>query len=110
MIHAPKIHAMQYELRPAPHSPDAGEIGGAIATSFVRTDDAEAALTLALAYYRDSDWEIVTQEQPPQPVERAACADDPEWLDAYDEALREGECHLFDLWSVASDEGDDAGH
>ena len=100
------IFAMQFELRPAPHSPDFAEIGGAIATSFIRADDADAALALALAYYRDADWDVVVQEQPPQPVDRAACEDDPEWLDAYDEAAREGECHLFDLWPVAPDDTD----
>ncbi len=48
------IYAMQYELRPTPQSQDFAEIGGAIATSFVRADDADAALAIALAYYRDS--------------------------------------------------------
>lgn len=104
------IYAMQYELRPAPHSADADEIGGAIATSFVRADDTEAAQAIALAYYRDSDWDVVLQEQPPQAVDRAACEDDPEWLDAYDEAAREGECHLFDLWPIGIDEADDTTH
>jgi hypothetical protein len=104
------IYAMQYELRPAPHSADADEIGGAIATSFVRADDTEAALAIALAYYRDSDWDVVLQEQPPQAVDRAACEDDPEWLDAYDEAAREGECHLFDLWPIGIDDADNTTH
>lgn len=104
------IYAMQYELRPAPHSADADEIGGAIATSFVRADDTEAAQAIALAYYRDSDWDVVLQEQPPQAVDRTACEDDPEWLDAYDEAAREGECHLFDLWPIGIDEADDTTH
>ena len=102
------IHAMQYELRPAPHSADFADIRGAIATSFVRADDAEAARGIALAYYRDADWEVVAEEQPPQPVDRAACADDPEWMDAYDEAMHQGECHLFELWPVAPDEDDTA--
>lgn len=100
------IYAMQYELRPTPQSPDFDEIGGAIATSFVRADDADAALAAALAYYRDSDWEVVVQEQPPQRVDRAACEDDPEWLDAHDEAAREGECHLLHLWPIGTGEDD----
>ena len=100
------IYAMQYELRPAPHSADFSEVGGAIATSFVRADDADAARAAALAYYRDSDWDVVLQEQPPQPIDRSACVDEPEWLDAYDEAMHQGECHLFDLWPVAADEDD----
>ena len=103
-----RIYAMQHELRPAPHSPDFAEIGGAIATSFVRADGVDAALTAALAYYRDNDWDVVLQEQQPQLVDRAACEDDPEWLDAYDEAAREGECHLFHLWPV--DTGEGGGH
>lgn len=101
-----RIYAMQYELRPTADSPDFAEIGGAIATSFVRAENSEAALALALAYYRDGDWDVVVQEQSPQPVDRAACEDDPEWLDAYDEAAREGECHLFDLWPIAADDAD----
>ena len=106
MIQAARIHAMQYELRPAPQSADFAEIGGAIATSFVRADDADAALAVALAYYRDGDWEIVVQEQPPQRIDRAACEDDPEWLEAYDDAARDGECHLFHLWPPDPGEDD----
>ena len=101
-----RIYAMQYELRPAPHSADFDEIGGAIAISFVRADGVDAALAVALAYYRDGDWDVVVQEQPPQLVDRTACEDDPEWLDAYDEAAREGECHLFHLWPIGAGEDD----
>ena len=37
---------------------------------------------------------------------RAACEDDPEWLEAYDDAARDGECHLFHLWPPDPGEDD----
>ena len=92
------IYALQCELRPAPHSEDFATVGGAIANSFVRADTPEAAHAAAMAYFRDQAWELVAVEHPPQPVDRALCEDDAEFLDAFDEAEAHGECHLFHLW------------
>lgn len=92
------IYAVQYALRPAPHSEDFAMVGGAIVHSLVRADTPEAAHAAAMAYFRDDGWELVAVEHPPSPVARAQCEDDPEFLDAWDEAEAHGECHLFHLW------------
>ncbi|MBW8852615.1 MAG: hypothetical protein JF600_17760 [Xanthomonadales bacterium] len=92
------IYAVQYALRPAPHSEDFATVGGAIVHSLVRADTPEAAHAAAMAYFRDDGWELVAVEHQPSPVARAQCEDDPEFLDAWDEAEAHGECHLFHLW------------
>lgn len=97
------IYALQYALRPAPHSEDFATVGGAIVHSLVRADTPEAAHAAAMAYFRDDGWELVAVEHPPSPVARAQCEDDPEFLDAWDEAEAHGECHLFHLWPPGGD-------
>lgn len=92
------IYALQYELRPAPHSEDFATVGGAMVNSLVRAASPEAAHAAAMAYFRDEAWELVAVEHPPSPVTRAQCEDDAEFLDAWDEADAHGECHLFHLW------------
>ena len=75
--------------------------GSAEKCAYARAQGADHALN-----YRDGDWEIVVQEQPPQRIDRAACEDDPEWLETYDDAARDGECHLFHLWPPDPGEDD----
>jgi len=99
------VYAMQYALRPAPHSADFATVGGAIVHSLVRAETPEAAHAAAMAYFRDDAWELVAVEHPPSPVARAQCEDDPEFLDAWDEAAAHGECHLFHLWPPGGDDG-----
>ncbi|MES2672497.1 MAG: hypothetical protein V4673_19020 [Pseudomonadota bacterium] len=41
---------------------------------------------------------MVDLESGPDQVERALYEDEPDLLDAYDEALAHGECFLFHLW------------
>ena len=99
------IYALQYELRPAPDSEDFATVGGAVVNSFVRADTPEAAHAAAMAYLRDQAWELVAVEHTPQPVDRARCEDDAEFLDAFDEAEAHGECHLFHLWPPEDRDG-----
>ena len=94
----PSIYFIQYELRPAPHSEDFATTGGAYALCYLLAADAASAQTAAERYFEETDWVVVDLESGPTQVERALYEDEPDMLDAYDEAMNHGECFLFHLW------------
>ena len=83
----PNIYFIHYELRPAPHSEDFATTGGAFALCYVQAADAAAAQIAAERYFEETDWIVVDLESGPDQVERALYEDEPDMLDASDEAL-----------------------
>ena len=92
------IYFIHYELRPAPHSEDFATTGGAFALCYVQAADPASAQIAAERYFEETDWIVVDLESGPEQVERAAYEDEPDMLDAYDEAMNHGECFRFHLW------------
>ena len=99
----PNIYFIHYELRPAPNSEDFATTGGAFALCYVQAADAAAAQIAAEGYFEETDWVVVNLESGPEQVDRTLYEDEPDMLDAYDEAVAHGECFLFHLWPPAVD-------
>ncbi len=102
------VYLIEYEVRPAPHSEDFATTGGAFAVCFIRADSAEAAHEAALRYFVETAWEVVAVEREPTPVDPAEIEDEPDALDAYNDALEHGECILLHLWPPEA--GDETRH
>jgi hypothetical protein len=104
----PTIYSLEYEVRPAPHSEDFATAGGAFAICFIRADSAEAARDAALRYFVETAWEVVALERDATVVDPDEIEDEPDALDAYNDALEHGECILLHLWPP--EEGDVTRH
>ncbi len=104
------VYLIEYEVRPAPHSEDFATAGGAFAVCFIRADSADAAREAALRYFVETAWEIVALERDAIPVDPAEIEDEPDALDAFNEAHEHGECILMHLWPPEADIGDGTLH
>jgi hypothetical protein len=101
-----QLFHLLYEVRPLPENANWTDAGGAFANCYVLAQTGEEASRKAVANFADHFWELVAQENGPQPVSRDEFLDDPETLDCVDEALTEGECYVYHLWPNEPQEGD----
>lgn len=102
------IYYIQYNIRPLPECEDFASADGAFLICFIQADSGQTASTKAISYIKEIQWEMVSLEDGPDIVRRDEFVDsDPEWLEAYDAAARDGEFHALYVWD--SDEDEDHG-
>jgi hypothetical protein len=104
------IYYIQYNIRPLPDSEDFKTADGAFLICFIQAESAQKAITKALSYINEIHWEMVSLEDGPDVVRREEFVDsDPEWLEAYDAAVRDGEFHALYVWDN-DEHGDHESH
>ena len=93
------IFFIQYKTIPLPESDDYESKGGAYVNCFIRENSEKNAVNLALASLKSFGWHIVTVEDAPKVAHRKEYLEsEPEWLEAFDTAVQDGECYIFHTW------------
>ena len=73
------------------------EYGGAFIACWVKAETEEAALTKAWAYVAEEKWKLISVEEKCA-AHREAYLDDPESLECFDAAVRDGLAAIFYTW------------
>lgn len=93
------IYYIQHSIKPLPESEDFESADGAFLICFIQADSGQMAIAKVLSYINEIHWKVVSLEDGPDVVHREEFVDsDPEWLEAYDAAAREGEFHALYVW------------
>lgn len=101
------IYYVQYHIRPLPQSEDYASAGGAYANCFVQAESAQHAAQRAQAYIDEIQWEVVELEDGPAEVTRDEFTDaEPEWLEAFDGAVADGEHYALYIWPNEAQDDD----
>lgn len=99
------IYYIQYNIRPLPESEEFESADGAFLICFIQADSEQKATTKVISYINEIHWEIVSLEDGPDIVRREEFIDsDPEWLEAYDAAVKDGEFHALYVWDSEEEE------
>ena len=104
---AVRTYFVQYELRPLPGSEHFLTTGGAVANCFLAVESAAKAQELALLNFAENGWQVVSIEDGPTAIDRENYLEEPEWLEWYDQAARDGECYVLHQWPLGPQEDEE---
>jgi hypothetical protein len=102
----PQVFFVQYEVRPLPDNEDFSTAGGAYVNCYVVAVSPEAALKRARSNLAENSWDVVGVEEGPVLTSRERYLDDAETLEAFDEAVSNGECYVYHLWPIEPQDDD----
>ena len=91
------MYYVMIEGYPKESNPEINEVEGAYIDIWVKTGSAEDAVEKAKAYVDEEDWETDHIESVSE-VKREDYADEPDSLEAFDEAIEKGISAVFYTW------------
>ncbi len=96
----PQMYHMIYRVRPQFGHQDYGRAGGAYVNCFVHTELAATAEWKAAEYLKENHCLIINLEEAATQTTRDTYQNQ-DYLNAYDEALKEGDAYIFNLWPIS---------
>ena len=101
------IFYIQYEATPDRNSEDFQTCGGAFVNCWVRADSEIEAQKLTSDAIREDGWTILAVEEECREVNEHWYSENDEGREYYEQCVTDGECYVFNMWSVEPQEQDD---
>lgn len=92
-----KIYYFLFEVLPEPDSENFEDSGGAFVNCWIRSNSEHEAEIIAVEAIRNDGWCIQSLEDK-FIAEKERYVDDPEVLELYEQAEKEGESYIFNIW------------